>query len=158
MRRLTLSLLLLSACKTVQVPVGLGTAPGVTVMASSGAGADSPRAAVETYLAAAKAQDLQALTTVWGDERGSIRNTAPREDVEKRAIIVSCFLKTTSATVGEPSRSEGARLMLPTQLTQGKATANPKFTVTQGPGSRWFVVDFDMTMLQNKGFCPPNSK
>ncbi len=164
MRRLPHALVLLTACKTVSVPAPVTVGPGSTIISApagavaSGDGAPTPRAAVETYLAAAKAQDIQAMSSVWGDETGSIRKTRGRDEVEKRAIIVSCFLKTSTATVGEPSRGEGARLLVPTTLTQGKVSASPKFTVTQGPGQRWFVMDFDMTLLQNRGFCPTAPK
>ncbi len=38
-------------------------------------------------------------------------------------------------------------------MTQGLRTADVKFTVAKGPADRWFVEDFELIQLQNKGFC-----
>ena len=67
MRKLLLmTLLLASACKshTVEMPAN---APSPAMSAgTSAAGAASPRLALETFLAAVRAQDLQAMSSVWG--------------------------------------------------------------------------------------------
>ncbi len=140
MRRLAVILVLAAACHTAPAGSSLG-------------GAESPRAAVEKYLAAARAQDLQALGVVWGDEKGPTRDHLPREELEKREFVMLCLLKHDQARIGEPVAAVGGRYTMQVELTQGQVKANVKFTVAKGPSNRWYVQDFDSQLLQNAGFC-----
>ncbi|MEA3247383.1 MAG: hypothetical protein U9Q74_14610, partial [Gemmatimonadota bacterium] len=79
MKRLIILLCAAAACRSAP--------PGLQV------GTSDPRGAVEQMLAAAKAQDLQAITAVWGDERGLLRDHTPREEVESRSFILACLLR-----------------------------------------------------------------
>ncbi|MFI5243609.1 MAG: hypothetical protein ACHQQR_00165 [Gemmatimonadales bacterium] len=133
-------LVLAAACHTAPAGSSLG-------------GAESPRAAVEKYLAAARAQDLQALGVVWGDEKGPTRDHLPREELEKREFVMLCLLKHDQARIGEPVAAVGGRYTMQVELTQGQVKANVKFTVAKGPSNRWYVQDFDSQLLQNAGFC-----
>jgi hypothetical protein len=108
---------------------------------------------VEKYLAAARAQDLQALGVVWGDEKGPTRDHLPREELEKREFVMLCLLKHDQARIGEPVAAVGGRYTMQVELTQGQVKANVKFTVAKGPSNRWYVQDFDSQLLQNAGFC-----
>jgi len=139
-RRLAVILVLAAACHTAPAGSSLG-------------GAESPRAAVEKYLAAARAQDLQALGVVWGDEKGPTRDHLPREELEKREFVMLCLLKHDQARIGEPVAAVGGRYTMQVELTQGQVKANVKFTVAKGPSNRWYVQDFDSQLLQNAGFC-----
>lgn len=139
MRRLALILVVAAACRS--------TPPG------SLAGAPAPRAAVDQYLAAARAQDLQALGAVWGDEKGPTRDRIPRAQLDQLLLVQICLLRHDQARIGEPTAAPGGRLVMQVDLAQGTLNANVKFTVARGPAGRWFVQDFDSTLLQNKGFC-----
>lgn len=140
MRRLAVILVLAAACHTAPAGSSLG-------------GAESPRAAVESYLAAARAKDLQALGAVWGDEKGATRDRIPRAQLDELELIQLCLLKHDQARISEPSQSVGGRLTMQVDLTQGQLKANVKFTVAKGPSNRWYVQDFDSQLLQNVGFC-----
>ena len=133
-------LVLAAACHTAPAGSSLG-------------GAESPRAAVESYLAAARAKDLQALGAVWGDEKGATRDRIPRVQLDELELIQLCLLKHDQARISEPSQSVGGRLTMQVDLTQGQLKANVKFTVAKGPSNRWYVQDFDSQLLQNVGFC-----
>jgi hypothetical protein len=139
-RRLAVILVLAAACHTAPVGNSLG-------------GAESPRAAVEKYLAAARAQDLQALGVVWGDEKGPTRDRIPRTQLDQLELIHICLLKHDQARISEPSQSVGGRFTMQVDLTQGQLKANVKFTAAKGPSDRWYVQDFDSQLLQNAGFC-----
>jgi hypothetical protein len=124
--------------------------------ASSGgalAGAASPRSAVEQFLAAARAQDLQALGAVWGDETGPARDHMPRQDLERSEFVMLCLLTHDQSRIAEPTVSVGGRYTLQVDLRQGPLNANVKFTVAKGPSDRWYVQNFDTMLLQNTGFC-----
>ena len=133
-------LVLATACRTVPAGNSLG-------------GAESPRAAVEKYLAAARAQDLQALGAVWGDEKGPTRDRIPRTQLDQLELIQLCLLKHDQARVGDPAVAIGGRFTMQVNLTQGQLQANVRFTVAEGPSNRWYVEDFDSQLLQNTGFC-----
>ncbi|MFI5312247.1 MAG: hypothetical protein ACHQQ3_13485 [Gemmatimonadales bacterium] len=116
------------------------------------AGAVSPRAAVEQFLAAAKAQDMQAIGAVWGDENGAMRDRTKRDELEKREVVMLSLLRHDQARLSEPAAAPAGRVTMLVDLTQGQLKANVKFTTAKGPSNRWFVADFDTGLLQNQGF------
>lgn len=146
MRRIALLTCLLAACRTVPVAT---SAPST----SAGAGAASPTAAVEQMLSAARAQDLQAITAVWGDENGLVRDRTPKDEVESRAFIIACVLRNDTRKVGDASPAGHGRVFVTADLTQGKSAGSLRFEVAPTTGGRWLVANFDVSVLQNKGFC-----
>lgn len=141
-RRLTLLLVFTAACRSA--PVGSGPA-----------GADSQTAAVERFLAAARAKDIKAMGDVWGDESGPSRNKFATQEVERRELIMVCLLQHDQSRIGPSSRTEGGRFAMSVDLSQGTLQATSKFTVAKGPSDRWYVQDFETVPLQSKGFCRP---
>ncbi len=141
MKRIALLLVLVTACKTVAV-----RDPAMT-------GAATPRATVDRFLAAARAQDMQALGADFGDAKGPMRDQNPRDVTEKRMIIMLQCLRHDKAVVGEPVRGEGGRQRFSVDFSQGANKATVLFTTIQGPSERWYVESFEIVALQNKGFC-----
>lgn len=141
MKRTALLLVLAAACRTVTVHEG----------AMSG-GAD-PRAAVERLLAGARAQDIQAIGAVFGNDKGPLREQSDRAIVERRLLIQLQCLRHDKAVISAPSRGEGGRQLFTVDMTQGSLTASVRFTTVRGPSDRWYVEMFDIVTLQNKGFC-----
>ncbi len=141
MKKIALLLVLVAACKTVVVP-------DTTL-----SGAATPRAAVERFLAAAKAQDMQALGADFGDDKGALRDHQDRAITERRLIIMLQCLRHDSAVISEPKRGEGGRQLFSVDFTQGQQKATVAFTTVKGPSDRWYVEVFEIVVLQNKGFC-----
>ena len=141
MKRIALLLVLVSACKTVVVrdPAKTGSA--------------TPRATVDRFLVAARAQDMQALGAEFGDDKGPVRERETREVTERRSIIMLQCLRHDKAVISEPTRGEGGRQLFSIDFTQGSNKATVLFTTVRGPGDRWYVEKFDIVALQNKGFC-----
>jgi hypothetical protein len=139
-RRLAVLLVFTAACRSV--PVGAGPA-----------GADSQAAAVERFLAAARARDIRAMSDVWGDESGPSRDKFATKELERRELIMVCLLQHDQSRIAPPSRTEGGRYAMSVDLTQGALKATTKFTVAKGPSDRWYVQDFETVPLQSKGFC-----
>ena len=146
MKRAVWCLVLATACRTVAV----GGSPGLT---TGTIGADSPRGAVEGFLAAARAQDMVTLGRLFGDETGLAKDRDDKDQFEKREIIMICTLKHDTATVTEGAATVGGERVFQVELRQGNMTGNSKFTAVRGPGERWFVKGFDIVALQNRGFC-----
>ena len=115
-------------------------------------GAENPRAAVQRFLAAARAQDMQAISVVWGNTKGPQREQIERVELEKREQIMIALLRHDQSSISEPRNAPDGRLTVIVELKQGARTASPWFTLARGPSNRWYVEDFDLVTLQNKGF------
>jgi hypothetical protein len=140
-KRFGVLLMLAAACRTVVVPD------------TSLTGGSTPRAAVERFLAGARAQDIQAIGAVFGNEKGPLRDQADRANVERQLLIQLQCLRHDKATISEPGRGERGLQLFTVDLAQGNLSASPRFTVVRGPSNRWYVEVFDIVLLQNKGFC-----
>jgi hypothetical protein len=140
-KRIALLLVLAAACKTV------------AVRDTSMTGAATPRASIERLLAAAKAQDMQALGAIYGNEKGPRREQDPRPLIERQLLIQLQCLRHDKAVIAEPTRGEGGRQLFVIDFTQGSQRASVSFTTVKGPSDRWYVESYEIVVLQNKGFC-----
>ena len=76
------------------------TTPALPVNATAdGTGAVAPRMAVDAFLDAVRAEDLQAMGATWGTSAGSARNTIDLTELEKSVIIMQCYLQHDSYRV-----------------------------------------------------------
>jgi hypothetical protein len=111
-------------------------------------GASSPEAAVNAFMTAAKAQDLQAMSEVWGTSRGSVRETMERTEMERRQLVlISLLCQEGSQLLGSTPGTDGRRL-LRVEMTRSNRTVPVIFTTVRGPGDRWFVEDLEVLRLQ----------
>lgn len=128
-------------------------APGVRPEAPDAIGAATPKAAVEGFLRAAKAQDLQTMSAIWGTAKGAARDQMKRDDLEKRLIIMQCTLTHDKWIYLEdrPRLQTGGRQAFQVEITQGQRSAKTSILTVSGPGGRWFLEDIDLLPL--KEFC-----
>ena len=138
MKRLLGVLLLLAACKHPN------TATALT-------GAETPKAAVQAFLAAARAEDLQAMSAVWGTEKGPARDQMDAAQFEKRELILICHFKSDTDRILSEGPSERGERMLRVQLTKRGVTRETKFFAVLGPSKRWYVVNANLDQV--KDFC-----
>jgi hypothetical protein len=119
-------------------------------------GAPTARQAAQAFLDAGKAQDLQALSAVWGSSQGPLRNTEDRAKLEKRELIMMCFFQFNTDSIGSPAAAAGSRIVFPVTLTRGSIARTTTITTMPGPGSRWYVETIDLPKIE--AFCqkPPN--
>jgi hypothetical protein len=107
------------------------------------------------FMAAVKAQDLQALSFVWGGKDGPAitLGTMDREAMEKREIIMICHLTHDKFRItGEsPAPNDQRNLTVEITRTRTNETRSTTFLTTPGPGKRWYVVQPDLNPL--KDFC-----
>ena len=135
LRKLALALVVLAACRS---------AP--TTQNGRLSGAPAPRAAVETFLGAVRAQDLQAMSNVWGSERGPARDIIPdRAELEKRELVMQCYLTHDKFRIlqDSPGQKDHQR-EIRVELTKGDITRATKFTTVRGPAERWYVLEADL--------------
>lgn len=121
--------------------------------AGSTTGAADAKSAVLAFLDAAKSQDLQALSAVWGSIEGSVRDTGtiPREEMEKRELVMMCYLTHDSHQIVSEAPAANNERVVAAQLRRGTASRTTNFYAVAGPGGRWYVRTFDMESLTD--FC-----
>ena len=147
----------LSACaRTIQsteTSIPGAAAPSIRGDAPDAVGAPTGRAAVEGFLKAVKAQDLQTMSAIWGTARGAARDQMKREDLEKRLIIMQCTLTHDKWVFLEdrPRLQTGGRQEFQLELSQAQRSAKTSILTVSGPGERWFVEDINLLPL--KEFC-----
>ena len=132
MKKLLIGFILLAACTTrttVQQPVNTS----VSV-------ASSARPALDAFLAAIRAKDLQALGANWGDKEGAIRDSKriSREDLEKRELLLMCYFAHDSFTVLNDEPAANGERKMTVRLTKGTMSRTTDFFLTSAP-DRWYV-------------------
>ncbi len=131
MKRIVLALVLLAACRS---------APREGTQVT---GAPSPRAAVDRLLGAIKSQDLQALGAVWGDKRGAARDIMPRDEYDKRVIVMQSYVSHDQSRVLSGPTTKVDTVMFNVELVKGNVRVQTTAKTFQGPGSRWYVLTMD---------------
>lgn len=114
-------------------------------------GAATPRLAVEQFLAAAHAGDLQAMSVVFGTDKGAARDNIQWNELEKREIILQCFFNADSYRIVSENAGADAHRVVRAQLTKGNVSRQPNFFVIQGPGGRWYVDNMEIAVVRD--FC-----
>jgi hypothetical protein len=147
-RKLLIGLLLtIGACTTRTTVVPATTTP---TPAAAPAAQRTPLQALDTFLAAANAQDLQAMSGVWGDKDGSVRDSGKmgREEIEKREIIMMCYLRHDKYRVVSDAPAVDNERVLGVELTKGKTSRTSNFNLATD-GSRWYVRSANLEALRD---------
>lgn len=141
MRKLLIGLLLIAAACTSRT-----TVTPVTV----GAGATGPRGALDAFLAAIRAKDLQALGAVWGDKNGAIRDTKriSREEVEQRELLLMCYFNHETFRVLSDAPAAGGERVMSVSLTKGTLSRTTNFYLVSGQ-DRWYVRSADIEPVRD---------
>lgn len=151
MKKTLLAIFLLTACSravttTTSSPVG---APSPTV--SHMTGAATPRAAVEQFLNAVHAQDIQAMSVIFGTNKGPSRDNMDREELEKRLIILQCYFGHDKFRILGETVGEGGHRVVATELTRGTNIRTPRFYAIRGPSNRYYVDNMEIAAVRD--FC-----
>lgn len=140
---ITAATLALAACATTPAPPSATTADGM--------GAAAPRMAVDAFLDAVRTEDLQAMGATWGTAAGPARNTIERTELEKRVIIMQCYLQHDSYRVLSETPGEGGRRVVRVELTRGNNKRQPALYTVPAAGGRWFVESVEIAAVRD--FC-----
>jgi hypothetical protein len=112
-------------------------------------GAPAPRTAVEQFLAAVRAQDLQAMSIIWGSEKGPARDLIDRVQLEKRELVMQCMLAHERFRVLTEAPGQAGKRIFRVELTRGPITRATNFTTVQGPSERWYVESADLEPVKD---------
>ncbi len=151
-KKLLLALLVLSACSRATTTTTTD-AGGVrtTTNNSQLVGGSTPKMAVEQFLAAVRAQDLQAMSVVFGTSHGASRDNMDREQLDKRLIILQCYFYHDKFRILGDNPGEGDHRVFNVELTRGRLTRTPRFYAIEGPNGRWFVDNMEIAAVRE--FC-----
>jgi hypothetical protein len=149
MKKLAIALVLAAACRGATPQPHSAVHPAGARFGSSVGGATSARAAVASFLATARNEDLQAMALIWGTAAGPARNTIPQEELEKRELIMMCFLRHDRHQIVSDAGSTGGQRRIEAELQQGTLTRTTAFTVVPSADGRWYVQSFDMEALRD---------
>lgn len=145
MRKLLLVVVLAGvACQTRTVET---RAPSPIIAPSTASG---PKPALDAFLSAIRAQDLQALAVAWGDKAGPVRDSKvfTREEMEQRELIlIRCFKHDRARVLGE-SQAPGGERRFEVELVRGTVTRVADFLTVQGP-DRWYVRTANMDAVKD---------
>ena len=132
MKKLLIGFLLLAAACTTRSSELPSSRPGPV---SSGA-----RPALDAFLAAIRAKDLQALGANWGDKDGAIRDSKriSRDELEKRELLLMCYFSHDSYTVLNDEMAAGGERKMTVRLTKGTLSRTTDFLLASAP-ERWYV-------------------
>jgi hypothetical protein len=152
-KKLAIAVLLVvsaSACRrqTVVTSVPTATPPAA---AANAPGAATAREALTKLLAAAKVQDVQAFSNVWGTKEAGPVRTDRRfmtvEEMEQRIIYMIRCLRHDSWSVKAETPVLNSQRQFTVELRLRNLTAQADFTATPGPEARWYIANFDTPKL-----------
>jgi hypothetical protein len=150
-KKLITSFVLLAACHSTSSTVTTSTPAPAPVLRGNQTGAPDALSAIRGFLAAAKQTDLQAMGALWGNAQGPARDQWPRDELEKRELVMMCFLKHDRYDIlGDAPNPGGTRAVI-VSMSLGDLTRSTNFEVVRGPESRWYVQNVDVKTLQD--FC-----
>jgi hypothetical protein len=146
MKKLIMSLVLVGACQST---TKVASSPAPIARAGNQVGAPDAVTAVRAFLAAAKEPDLQAMGVLFGDTQGPARDVLPREELEKREVIMArCLRHDRYDIVGDAPNPGGGRNFV-VNLVFRNLTRSSNFEVVMGPSNRWYVQKFDPGALND---------
>lgn len=158
MRRVLIAIALVAAtaCTSSKSGAPAGAtrnAPAGNADLNAAGGAMSPKAAIEGFLSAVKSQDLQAMSMIWGNEKGLARDQFSRDELEKRLVIMQCNLSHDgwSYASGLDGTTRAGEQDLRIELRQKNLKEQTMVTTVRGPTGRWYVKNVDLSKLGQ--FC-----
>ena len=150
-------LVLLAACApkvtstTTSAPVGETPAGNEAPRPTNVTGAATARSAVEEFLTAVRAQDIQAMSVIFGTNRGPSRDNMNRDELEKRLVILQCYFNHDKSRFLSESPGADNHRIVEMELTKQGIARTPSFYSVQGPNNRWYVDNMEIAAVQD--FC-----
>ena len=151
MKKLIMSLALVAACTTTTVVSGPvpATRTGNQASAASVPGAPDAASAVRGFLVAANEPNLQEMAILFGDAQGPAREAVPREELEKREVIMARCLRHDRYDIVTDAPSPGGGRNFVVNLVYKELSRSANFEVVMGPSNRWYVQKFDPAALMD---------
>ena len=151
MKKLIASLALVAAAEACTSSTHTVTTSAGPTNGNQTGGADAV-SALRGFLAAAKAQDIQAIGAYWGDADGSARGRWPKDEEEKRELIMASCLKHDRYDIISDAPSQGGARTYVVNLAKPGKSAAVNFELVSASDRRWYVKDVDLKKLM-EDYC-----
>ncbi len=162
MKKLLLVLCFATACthattKTTTTAAPIGANPSKTTRSEpirSGdalSGAATAKGAVTDFLTAVNAQDIQAMSVIFGTNKGPSRDNMDRTELEKRLIILQCYFSSDKFRILDENLGEGGHRVMTVELMKGSNKRTPRFYAIQGPANRFYIDNMEIAAVRD--FC-----
>ena len=89
------------------------------------------------------------MALVWGTKDGPARDVVDKSQLEKRELIMQCYVNHDSYTIQSEAPGESDTRVLSVSLSKGELMRQTTFTTVQGPGARWYVRDLQLEPLKD---------
>jgi len=104
-----------------------------------------------SFLAAVKAQDIQAMSVIFGTSHGPSRDNMDRAELEKRLIILQCYFSNDKFRITDETPGEGGHRIYTVELTKGSNIRTPRFYAIAGPSNRYYIDNMEIAAVRD--FC-----
>ncbi len=143
----------ITACTRTVATTSVVPASARVISTGGSIGAATSRGAIEGFMTAVKAQDLQGMSAMWGTNKGAARDLMKREEMEKRLVVMQCLLMHDKWSFAEEQARllTGGHQQFLVQIQRKQVTAKTVFSTVPGPGGRWLVENVEVAPL--KDFC-----
>ncbi|MDE3054132.1 MAG: hypothetical protein KGJ70_09620 [Gemmatimonadota bacterium] len=135
MRKLIIGLALAAGCRTAAPMAGSGSQPPGNVT-----GATTEHAAIDQFMAAITAQDVQALGGIWGTKDGPAREQMSGDQLQERELIMFCYFKHNSYDIVSDAPSLNGDRTFAVLVKFGPISHTGQFQVTRAKDGRFYVV------------------
>lgn len=139
MRKLIIGVMLAAAagCRT-SAPIASGVATPAMPTGSL-TGASNPRAAIEAFMSAVSAEDLQALAAIWGTPNGPARSQMDMTQLQQRELTLLCYMAHDSYSVLSDAPALHGTRTYAVQVKYKTITHVGQFNVGQASDGRFYV-------------------
>jgi hypothetical protein len=101
-----------------------------------------------------KAQDIQAMSVLFGTSNGPSRDNMNRDELEKRLVILQCYFNHDKFRILSESPGESGHRVLEVELSRDGNLRTPNFYAVPGPSNRWYIDNMEIAAVRD--FCRKN--
>ncbi len=150
MRKLIIGLVLVVGCRSGATMAS--NPPGPTMPTGNVTGAATASAAIDAFMAAIKAQDLQALGAIWGTPEGPARNRLSSDVLQERELTMMCYLHHDSFTVLTNAPTLNGRRNYSVEIKYKTLSHVGTFDVGRATDGRFYVLSV-VNFTEFQDFC-----
>lgn len=157
-KMILVSMLVFAACSraststtTTTGPVGAPPAAPAAAPNPNVTGGTSAQLAVQQFLTAVRAQDIQAMSVIFGTSKGPARDNMAREELERRLVILQCYFNHDKFRILREMPGEAGHRIVIAELTRSTVVRTPAFYVIAGPGGRFYIDNMEIAAVRD--FC-----
>jgi hypothetical protein len=131
----------------------MASSPAAPAMPSGNlTGAATPHDAIDAFMAAIKAEDLQAMGAIWGTANGAARAQMSMNELQERELTMICFLHHDSYSILTDAPTTNGQRTYAVAMKYKTLAHTGQFNVGRASDGRFYV--FSVVNIQDfQDFC-----